>query len=92
MCYFNTALVFDRRGQIVAMYHKVNVYEMPILDVPFDTQPVVFETDFGVKFGLMICFDINYAEPSQELIEESDAILFQAAWTDELPFLTGKSG
>ena len=89
VCYFNTALVFDRQGYIIAKYHKIHVYEAPILDVPRVEKPVVFHTDFGYTFGLMICFDINYEVPAQDLIDAKvDALVFQAAWTDELPFLT----
>ena len=89
VCYFNTALVFDRQGYIIAKYHKIHVYEAPILDVPRVEKPVVFHTDFGCTFGLMICFDINYEVPAQDLIDvKVDALVFQAAWTDELPFLT----
>ena len=46
--------------------------------------------DSGVKIGLLICFDINYLYPAKDLLDENvDAIIYQAAWTDELPFLTG---
>ena len=38
----------------------------------------------------MICFDINFREPSLQLVQLGvDAIAFPAAWVDELPFLTG---
>ena len=90
VCYYNTAIVFGKNGQIVEKYDKCNVYEDPYIDTPLYPKPITFETDSGFKFGLAICFDINYLHPTQELLEKNvDAIIFQAAWVDELPFLTG---
>ena len=82
--------MFGKNGQIVEKYDKYNVYEDPYIDTPLYPKPITFETDSGFKFGLAICFDINYLRPTQELLEKNvDAIIFQAAWVDELPFLTG---
>ena len=82
--------MFGKNGQIVDKYDKFNVYEDPYIDTPLYPQSIAFETDSGVTFGLAICFDINYPHPTQELLEKNvDAIIFQAAWVDELPFLTG---
>ena len=83
--------MFSSKGQIIAHYHKFNVYEAPLIDQPMTAKAVTFQTDFGAKLGLLICFDINYELPAQELLDQKlDAIIYQAAWTDELPFLTGK--
>ena len=82
--------MFGKNGQIVEKYDKYNVYEDPYIDTPLYPKSIAFETDFGLKFGLAVCFDINYLHPIQELLEKNvDAIIFQAAWVDELPFLTG---
>ena len=90
VCHFNTALAFDREGQIICQYHKYNLYgsEQLYLNKPFYPKGVYFETDFGEKVGLLICFDINFAEPVK--LHNVDAIAYPVAWTDELPFLTGK--
>ena len=49
-----------------------------------------FSTASGLRIGLMICFDINFREPSLQLARLGvDAIAFPAAWVDGLPFLTG---
>ena len=87
--YFNTALAFNRKGQIVGEYHKYNIYDEPFITKPSEAHVVTFDTDFGAKIGLMICFDINYADPALSLVEQVDAIAYPTAWTDELPFLTG---
>ena len=49
---------------------------------------VQFETDVGIRVGLLICFDINFLEPVNLL--DVDVIAYPVAWTDELPFLTGE--
>ena len=46
---------------------------------------VKFETDFRICVGLLICFDINFLEPVNQLDDE-DVIAYPVAWTDELPY------
>ena len=51
-----------------------------------------FDTDFGARIGLMICFDIMFGYPVAGLINNDvDAVAFPTAWYDEVPFLTGKT-
>lgn len=52
----------------------------------------VFETDFGARFGMFICFDLLFQDPSIRLVTEADVtdIAFPVAWFSELPFLSGK--
>ena len=91
-CFFNTALAFDRKGRIIAKYNKFNLYgaETKVLNTPKSPEPVQFETDFGATIGLLICFDINFKQPLQNLTSSVDMIAYPVAWVDELPFLTGK--
>lgn len=50
----------------------------------------IFETDFGVKFGLIICFDLNFENPVAKLIEKDvENFAFPTMWFSELPFYTG---
>lgn len=50
----------------------------------------IFETDFGVKFGLIICFDLNLYRPSADLIRENVRnFAFPTMWYSELPFYVG---
>jgi len=54
---YNSAPLFDREGNLVGIYDKVNLYD-PELDQgisPGENVPV-FDTDFG-KLGIMICYD-----------------------------------
>lgn len=53
---------------------------------------VTFDTDFGVKFGTFICFDILFREPATQLtrVHQVTDIVYPTAWFSETPFLTGK--
>lgn len=88
-CFYNTQVAFDRQGQIVAKYHKYNLYSELHISRPPSPTPVSFTTDFGITVGLFICFDINYPHPSQDLVSQRvDVIAYSTAWVDEVPFLT----
>ena len=88
--YHNTNVVFDRTGKIIARYRKVNLYmeaEFDKIEIP---EIVTFDTDFGVKFGTFICFDILFSVPPLSLtrIEGVSNIVYTTAWFSETPFLT----
>ncbi|XP_076681446.1 vanin-like protein 3 isoform X2 [Andrena cerasifolii] len=89
--YYNTNAVFDRTGKIIARYRKVNLFnEYPRFDVTETPEIVTFDTDFGVKFGTFICFDILFHVPALNLtrIEGVSNFVYPVAWGSELPFLT----
>lgn len=52
--------------------------------------PVVFESSFGVRFGIIICYDIDFAQPSTELIRSLgvENILFSTSWGSIPPLNT----
>eukprot|EP01112_Ceratiomyxa_fruticulosa_P009849 TRINITY_DN258_c0_g1_i1.p1 TRINITY_DN258_c0_g1~~TRINITY_DN258_c0_g1_i1.p1 ORF type:complete len:328 (-),score=61.66 TRINITY_DN258_c0_g1_i1:351-1334(-) len=67
---YNTSLVFDPEGNLIAKHRKIHLFD---IDVPGKIRfkesetlspgstPTVFETKFG-KIGLGICYDIRFAE------------------------------
>ena len=59
---FNTNLAFGRDGRVLAKYRKFHLYgaEQEKLDHPSVQDVSYFETDFGARIGLMICFDSIY--------------------------------
>lgn len=66
---YNTAVVFDRKGEIIGSYDKIHLFD--VLDASGEEQEsyqitrgedlLVLETDFG-KVGVMTCYDIRFPE------------------------------
>ncbi|KAL7987754.1 hypothetical protein Chor_006673 [Crotalus horridus] len=87
---YNTNVVFDSEGKLVAWYHKFNLFQLERqFDFPKEPEPVTFNTTFG-KFGLFTCFDILFHDPAVALVSQLsvDTILFPTAWMNVLPHLT----
>jgi len=79
----NTAIVIDRKGEIVHQYNKIYMFNVEKEDI------VVKESDStipgntlgictldGVKIGLSICYDLRYPEYFQALAKEGAEIIF----------------
>jgi predicted amidohydrolase len=64
---YNTAVLIDRQGVLVGKYRKVYLPREEVEGglTPGQSYPV-FDTDFG-RIGLMICWDIQYADPARAL-------------------------
>ncbi|XP_050448513.1 vanin-like protein 1 [Cataglyphis hispanica] len=90
MLYYNSNVVFDRTGKIIARYRKTNVFEDGRFNVMLEPEIVIFDTDFGVKFGTFTCFDILFYEPALQLtrVHQVTDIVFPTAWISVTPFLT----
>jgi len=87
----NTAVAFDEQGFFVAKYHKRhNGGTYPILDEPNGPAEVSsFVSSFGVRFGLFICYDMDFAEPATALYDMGVRdFLFPTFWDNEPPFQT----
>ncbi|OCT56441.1 pantetheinase [Xenopus laevis] len=88
--FYNTAVVFDSDGRLVARYHKYNLYSFEgQFNVPPEPELVTFETPFG-KFGIFICFDILFYQPAASLVVDHkvDTILYTTGWLNILPLFT----
>ncbi|KYQ54958.1 Vanin-like protein 1 [Trachymyrmex zeteki] len=90
MFYYSTNVVFDRTGKIIARYRKTNLFGEYQFNVTTIPEIVTFDTDFGVRFGTFICFDILFYEPAIELtrIHQVTDFVYPTAWFSEVPFLT----
>lgn len=88
--YYNTNLAFDRSGTLISRYRKFNLFGEKV-DKPLKPQMSTFDTDFGVKFGHFICFDLAFRYPALELVRTLNItdIIFPTMWFSEMPFLTG---
>ncbi|XP_053570177.1 biotinidase isoform X2 [Bombina bombina] len=88
--HFNTDIVLDDKGTLIARYFKQNLYFEYGFDVPPVVQNVVFDTPFASKFGILTCFDILFYEPTVSLIEKHNVkhVIYPTAWMNQLPLLS----
>ncbi|HXF73618.1 MAG TPA: carbon-nitrogen hydrolase family protein [Actinomycetota bacterium] len=89
---FNTSLLFDRRGELVARYRKIHLF-----DVDLPGQPPIRESATlspgdqvvtadveGVRAGLSICYDVRFPELYRMLVAQgAELLLVPAAFTEE---------
>ena len=77
---YNTAVLIDRKGNVAGKYRKVYIpreeYEAGI--TPGSDYPV-FRTDFGTV-GMMICWDVQYADPARALALRGAEIVLLPIW------------
>ena len=70
---YNTDVVFDESGIIVAKYHKTHEW-IPLLKVynqPSTSSHITYKSNkLGVTFGLFICFDIMFPDPAKVLVDQ----------------------
>ncbi|XP_045478685.1 vanin-like protein 1 [Harmonia axyridis] len=89
MEFYNTNVVFNREGEVIARYRKYNLYLEPDTNKPKKPELVTFKTDFGETFGIFTCFDIIFESPGIELVRKGvKNFIFPTLWIPELPFLT----
>jgi predicted amidohydrolase len=81
---FNTSLLFDRSGELVARYRKIHLFDVDLPGQPpiresFTYAPgeevVTAETEFG-RAGLSVCYDVRFPELYRALVSRGAEILF----------------
>ena len=88
---YNTALVVDPRGELVARYRKIHLFDVDIpggavLKESDATAPgaelVVVDID-GASVGVSICYDLRFPELSRRLVKDrgAEVLLVPAAFT-----------
>jgi predicted amidohydrolase len=84
---FNTSVLFDRDGELVATYRKIHLFDAdPPGAVPSresflftaGDQVVTAQTEFG-RVGLSICYDLRFPELYRQLAVQGATILFVPA-------------
>jgi predicted amidohydrolase len=78
---YNSVVLFDRQGEIAAVYHKtyLTIAELERGLFP-GAGPLVVETEFG-RLGFAICYDLNFSSLRLGYRElDPDMILFASAF------------
>ncbi len=77
---YNTAVLIDREGRFIGKYRKVYLprEEIEAGLTPGNDYPV-FRTDFG-KIGIMICWDVQYADPARALALKGAEMILMPIW------------
>lgn len=86
---FNTNVVFETDGTLIAKYHKQNLYsgEKMYFDAGAPSNCVPFHTSFGVTFGTFTCFDLLYNEPGDCMLKMGvKNFVLPTAWGNNFPF------
>lgn len=91
---YNTSLLFDKNGEIIAKYRKIHLYDAEFEGrysikesntIKAGEEIVTAETSYG-KVGLTICYDLRFPELFRSLaLQGSKVILVPAAF----PLYTG---
>ncbi|XP_072227088.1 biotinidase [Leuresthes tenuis] len=85
---FNTNVVFSSDGLLVARYHKHNLYFEEAFNTPPQAEVITFDTPFAGRFGLIVCFDILFHNPTITLVKRGvRQLIFPTAWMNQLPLL-----
>ena len=79
--FFNSALLFDAAGEIIAHYRKQKLFVFADEQQHYSPgdAPVVLEVD-GVRVAPFICFDLRYPELFRAVASRVDAMLLIANW------------
>ncbi|MDR2527692.1 MAG: carbon-nitrogen hydrolase family protein [Synergistaceae bacterium] len=84
---FNTNIVINPKGDVVARYRKIHMYDVEIQNGPSfkesatrcpGSEIVVFDSDFG-RMGLSICYDMRFPELYRLLTLKGAKVLFVPA-------------
>ncbi|XP_042330048.1 biotinidase isoform X2 [Sceloporus undulatus] len=87
---FNTNVVFNDNGTLIAIYRKQNLYFEYAFNTPPEVDYTIFDTPFAGKFGIFTCFDILFYEPAVSLIKQYNVkqVVYPTAWMNQLPLLS----
>jgi len=89
---YNTLLVFDDQGKLIARYRKFHLFNEPSVSTTDKQEISTFENKFG-KFGLAICADILFEDPIKSLVEKEkiNHLILSTDWFDAQPNLAAVS-
>ncbi|MCK5758629.1 MAG: carbon-nitrogen hydrolase [Clostridiales bacterium] len=78
---YNSAVIIDSDGNIVNIYHKNNLWDKEQKYFEYGCHDYqVYNASFG-KFGVIVCYDVDFPETSRSLAMSGAEIIFvPAAW------------
>ena len=84
---YNTQVAFAEDGSLLAKYHKTHLFYEPQFNAATPSDPQTFTTSFGVKFGMMICFDMMFGTPSELYYNMDDVydLVYSTWWVNTPP-------
>ena len=71
---FNTAFFIDRGGELLGKYRKIHLFDREKDFVSAGEELTVIE-DRGIRYGMLICFDLEFPEPSRALAMDGIQVL-----------------
>ena len=86
---YNTDVVFDSDGRLLAKYHKQHLFHEEAFNTPTECEFVTFVTSFQARFGVFTCFDMLFKDPAIDLVQSYgvENIVFPTAWFKGFPAL-----
>jgi len=88
-CFYNTDVVFDNEGSMIAVYHKFNLWTSELKSYDIDQSPTIitFDTEDMGTFGLSVCEDLLWRSPVVDLVDQEgiDTLLLPLSWWDMFP-------
>jgi predicted amidohydrolase len=80
--YYNTVVVIDGSGQIVAKYHKINLFELETKFLSPGESITVYQNQFG-KVGILLCADVYSSDPVGQYAQAGVNVLaLSTSWVE----------
>lgn len=87
---FNSAVVFDQQGRVVAIHHKTRLTPGDALGYSPGTESTLFEFK-GITMGVVICFEgFRFPETTRSLARAGARIIFHPQFNHVLPNMEWK--
>ncbi len=77
-CY-NSAVIYNRQGELVALYDKIHLTDGEKENLTAGSSAVVVETDMG-KMGVVICFDMQFPDVCRKCKEKGAKFMAVPTW------------
>ncbi|MGB0715957.1 MAG: nitrilase-related carbon-nitrogen hydrolase [Phycisphaerae bacterium] len=79
---YNAAFIANDQGQMMGRYHKTHLFSLVNEEDHLESGDVLAVVEmFGLKFGVIICYDIRFPELARTLaLDGMDCLVVIAAW------------